>query len=201
LQVLSGHSGTPESSLNALAAVRAYFSTNARDMGVRCCSCEDPIVRVGYECRECQEYALCHKCYFDHAHAETEHSFNLHFAKGEEVEEEEEEGEDGEKKEEEEEEEEEEVGSLRVVPAHAQGQEEEDEFTFVWWDVDGDGKISLQDLQTSTVLRLNFSAKVVEALFTHLLSLDASQGTFVSKEVFVLKPKPQTLNHTPNSKR
>ena len=187
LQVLSGHSGTPESSLNALAAVRAYFSTNARDMGVRCCSCEDPIVRVGYECRECQEYALCHKCYFDHAHAETEHSFNLCFAKGEEVEEEEEE--------------EEEVGWLRVVPAHAQGQEEEDEFTFVWWDVDGDGKISLQDLQTSTVLRLNFSAKVVEALFTHLLSLDASQGTFVSKEVFVLKPKPQTLNHTPNSKR
>lgn len=169
--MLGGHSGTPESSLNALAAMRAYYSTNTRNMGARCHSCDElPILRVRYNCRECCSYKLCHKCYFDHAHAETEHSFNLCFAK-------------------EEEEEEDAVSTRRVVPAHAQGQEEEDEFTFVWWDMDGDGKISLKDLQTSTVPRLNFSAKVVEALFTHLLSLDASQGAFVSKEVFVLKPK------------
>ena len=90
-QVLSGHSGTPESSLNALAAVRAYYSTNpARHVGVSCDSCgEEPIVRARYKCRGCADYDLCHKCYFDHAHAETEHSFNLYFAKGEEEEEEE----------------------------------------------------------------------------------------------------------------
>jgi len=175
--VVSGHSGTPESSLNALAAVRAYYSTNAaphvnvRCEGITCDSCgEDTSVRLIYRCRRCDKYDLCHKCYFEHAHAETEHSFDLYFV--------EEEGE------------EEDEFPTRCVAAHAQGQEEEDEFTFVWWDVDGDGKISLQDLKTSTVLKLDFSTKVVEALFTHLLSLDASQGAFVSKEVFVLKPNP-----------
>jgi len=132
-------------------------------------------VRARYKCRGCADYDLCHKCYFDHAHAETEHSFDLRLA-----------------------EEEDEIVT-RLVPAHAQGQEEEDEFTFVWWDVDGDGKISLQDLKTSTLLKLNFSAKVVEALFTHLLSLDASQGVFVSKEVFVLNPKPSALHSKPQT--
>jgi len=164
--------------------VRAYYSTNAARHNFSCDGCgEDPFVGVRYQCKGCVNYDLCHKCYFDHAHAETEHSFDLHFSRrGEE--------------------EDDEVDPRRVVPAHAQGQEEEDEFTFVWWDVDGDGKISLQDLKTSTVLKLNFSANVAEALFTHLVSLDASQGALVSKEVFVQAlsaADPAAVLYTPQS--